>query len=909
LTLDPPTVSPKLLTQITGRYGAPFVASLPEHGPDGDHAAAFEDLRGRLSGAGVVLFPRVSPGDLDRFFYLRLLQVLRREPPLLSLSVVVLTTEPTGPRLAGGFAARFKSGWPFAQCVFLTEHGDPAALSASLGLPVSELTVSGLPVSGLPVSGLPVSGLTVSAPAGDAPSVVCPEIGASQKIALQVQRVWGRCGSTTGFENQLESLVAADYLTIRLFSDAVRRRGATLTARMGDIIAENSVNAGPHINVLAVPEGPPVPIRTRDAEIAWATWLATTATCTIRDPLVAEAARRADAVIANHLECVGPALVLAPQARLLLEIRDDRARATSEMMRRDGRSEADVRAAEAVAAGVQARVLAIPDICGHVSVAELERLGPQSQRSAILLPRAYQRSTPEPGTARAAESEAATFDVLVFGDEHPFNITSVRWFVDAVWRPYLAPEAVSVAIAGRVGRHVQDSGSGPVKQQPHEPPRRPREQTGEQTGGTSALRILGFVDDLDALRATCRLTAVPDRQGTGTAVKTLATLAAGHPLVTTPVGVRGLDPLVSDMLPAHDDAAAFAADILTLLRDPERLAERRRAVGAAQNAIRRGPDHAALLASVPRPTPRLRAERQARWARVVAAAIASDPRPFCFSPGTSFAMNGSVADGDVLLGGWHGPEAWGRWTDGDTASLRITLPAPAAEPLALELELMPSEAGGTVSVSIDGVGLATAEVVSGWVMWPIPGAVTEGKTSFLVTLRSSATICPSRSGGSTDDRILGVGVKAVRLHGRGTAGYETGKYLSTRSAAANGILLSGWHEMEDWGCWSSGRTAALELILAAPPKGRVLLELDIAPSPVRSMLTLEVNGHALAAIVPVNGGNQWLLPVDATRERSRLWITLTVSETVRPADIDASADGRTLGVGLRGLAAIDLGSS
>jgi hypothetical protein len=152
-------------------------------------------------------------------------------------------------------------------------------------------------------------------------------------------------------------------------------------------------------------------------------------------------------------------------------------------------------------------------------------------------------------------------------------------------------------------------------------------------------------------------------------------------------------------------------------------------------------------------------------------------------------------------------------------------------------------------------------------------------------------------------------VRSVCLQGRGTFEYESGRYLPARTAAANGMLLSGWHEMEDWGCWSGGRTATLELTIAAPAKGRVLLELDIAPSPVRPMLTLTVNGHELAAITPVNGGNQWLLPIDATSERSRFWITLVVSETVRPADTDPSADGRTLGVGLRGMSLIDLGTS
>jgi hypothetical protein len=685
---------------LTDLHGTPFIAALPEAGPEGDHAESFEPLSRQLQGAATVLFPRVSIGDLDRFFWLRLLQILRREPPLNTLSIIKLTAETNTPPLAGGFAARFRSSWPFTQCIFVTESGDPVSLAARIGLPINTETP------------------------------LHPDTDANPKIALQLQRIWGRCGSTTGFENQIESLVGAGFLTIRLFSDAVRRRGATLNAQMEQIITENSVHAGAHINVLAVPDGPPLSLRSQNPEAAWATWLAATAACRIHDPMVAEVARRADAVIANHLECVGPAITLAPEARLLLDIRDDRARATAELMGRDGRSEAHIRIVEAAASRAQARVLAIPDICGHVSVSEFERLSPLTQRSAILLPRVY--------TEEVQVAADPRFDVLLFGDEHPFNITSVRWFLDAVWRPYLAPAAIRVAITGRVGAHVKDN-------------------------VTSDVRILGFVDDLDAIRGASRLTVVPDRHGTGTAVKTLATLAAGHPLVTTSVGVRGLDPSVAAILPAHDDPSALAADILALLRDPERLKERRQRVHQAQQAIRRGPDHAALLATIPRPTPRVQADRQAQWAQVVAAAMQPDPRPHYFAPGVSFPMSGSPADHHVLVDGWHSPEPWGRWTDGAEASLRITLAAPTEALLALEFDLAPSPMGGMISLNIDGTDLSPIQPRPGPAAWPIPANLTRGKTSFLATLRVSETICPAQKGDSTDNRILGIGVSAVRL--------------------------------------------------------------------------------------------------------------------------------------------------
>jgi len=680
--------------------------ALPSTTPDGDQSSRFEQLLKQLRGADVVLFPDLAAGDLDRFFHLRLAQLLRREPPLPALSVVGLSPGLRKPDLAGGFADRFSSGWPFEACVFVTLADDAAPLSTRLGLPVERPDTVWTPLHSF--------------------------ARASQKTAVQFQLMWNRCGSTTGFENQVESLVRAGFLTIRLFADATSRRGETLTARLAQIIPENNEHAGAHIDAVAVPDGPPIPIRGRNHDSHWATLLAATAMCRVRDGAIAEAARRADSAVANHLECVGPALALAPRARLMLDVRDDRARQIGENLRRAGRDDAEVEIAVAAASRAQAAVLAIPDICGHVSATEFERLGRQSQRAAIVRPRPYMTQAAEPTTPR--------FDVLVFGDQHPFNIASLRWFLEEVWHPHLAAARVSVAIAGRVGHHARDLGNG-----------------------SPLLHFLGFVEDLDAVRSVSRLTVVPDRQGTGTAVKTLATLAAGHPLVSTSVGIRGLDQAASGLLPARDDPAALAADILDLLRDPDRLAGRRRLVQQAQTALRRGPDHAALLRWIPRPTPRVRRLRAARWARLTAAAIVPDKRRYVFASGVWFPMSGSAWDQQVLLDGWHGAETWGRWSDGAEASLRITLADPAADELTLELDIAPSPVGALLSLTVDDAGLGSLKPVPGSNTWDIPMGLIRGKSSFVVGLHVSETARPALSGGSSETRILGIGTARMRL--------------------------------------------------------------------------------------------------------------------------------------------------
>jgi hypothetical protein len=128
--------SPELIAWVTSRYGAPMIAALPQVRPDADHAKAFEQLLAHVREAQVVLFPDIRPSSMDRFFHLRLEQVLRMQSPLCAVSIIAISPAPDGSRLAGGFSDRFRSSWPFAHCIFITDCGDPRSLTAELGLPV-----------------------------------------------------------------------------------------------------------------------------------------------------------------------------------------------------------------------------------------------------------------------------------------------------------------------------------------------------------------------------------------------------------------------------------------------------------------------------------------------------------------------------------------------------------------------------------------------------------------------------------------------------------------------------------------------------------------------------------------------------------------------------------------------------
>ncbi len=843
LISEPNFVSISLEQQVSSRFSAPLIATLPPVTPGGDHAAAFEALLRQVGRSETVLFPDIQPGDLDTFFRLRLAQILRDQPPLRALSVVVLTTDHGGNGLAGGFANRFRTAWPFERCVFVTEAGNPVPLSAQLGLPVH------------PSDAIPQEVLRTDARSG-------------QKVALQLQMLQGGRDSSTVFENQIEDLVGSGWLTIRMFTDAGYRRGPTLDSRLEKIISESSAHAGAHINLIAVPDGPPAFIATNDPVPAWAGWLATTAACRIRDSAAIEAAKRAETVIANDLGTIGAAIHFAPRARLLLNLHADRAVTTRESMLRHERGETETEAAFAAAAQGQARLLAIPDICTYASAEDLRRLGPQSQRNAIVLPRIYLPPAPPPPSP-------PRFDLLLIGGEDVVDIASLHWFLDEVWRPHLQAAGVRVAIAGQ---EIDDAYLA-----------------------SPSLHFLGPVDDLDTVRSCCRLTVIADRGGTGVSLRLLSALAAGHPLVTTSIGLRGLETPIAGMLPAHDDPADLAADILALVGDPEHLAQRQSLVRRTQDALRRGQDYAALLKTLPLPSAAVIRRRQAGWATAVAAAIPPDRTPWHFTLDSPFPMSGSPGDARVLLDGWHEPEPWGRWTDGAEASLRIELATPTGEPLRLELELTPSAVGASLAVSVDGWRFDPIQPVPGPNGWDLPAELTAGKTRLVVTLQASETVCPAPTGAAAG-RILGIGVGSVRLVSRQPALSEIGRPMPIRSnAVPRHVLLGGWHGVEDWGCWSNGREASFQLNFAKPLDGSLRLELDLTRPPAGGALTLSVNDRALPAVEVRDGINRWNLPPEATAGQTRLFIVLTVPRTFCPAENGTPKDDRTLGVGLRGI--------
>lgn len=141
-----------------------------------------------------------------------------------------------------------------------------------------------------------------------------------------------------------------------------------------------------------------------------------------------------------------------------------------------------------------------------------------------------------------------TFDLLLVGDSHPANRESALWFVNEVFRPYLQPRGITLAVVGRLSDVLHKS-----------------------IGGVPYVFYVGFVDDLESVKALSRLSVLPDRRGTGISIKTLEAFASGLPFVATSVALRGLRDRLPPDCRTVDQASEFADEVIRALADPQRL--------------------------------------------------------------------------------------------------------------------------------------------------------------------------------------------------------------------------------------------------------------------------------------------------------------------------------------------------
>jgi glycosyltransferase involved in cell wall biosynthesis len=94
------------------------------------------------------------------------------------------------------------------------------------------------------------------------------------------------------------------------------------------------------------------------------------------------------------------------------------------------------------------------------------------------------------------------------------------------------------------------------------------------------ITLMGFVEDYEAFMTSCVVIIAPLRFGGGVKIKILEALACGRPVVTTPVGIEGIDLGPEEGLMHGHSASDLAALVAKVLRSPD----------AAATAASRGAD-------------------------------------------------------------------------------------------------------------------------------------------------------------------------------------------------------------------------------------------------------------------------------------------------------------------------------
>jgi glycosyltransferase involved in cell wall biosynthesis len=164
--------------------------------------------------------------------------------------------------------------------------------------------------------------------------------------------------------------------------------------------------------------------------------------------------------------------------------------------------------------------------------------------------------------AEAAASVAPAGGTVVFTGAMDWraNIDGIAFLMDEVWP--LVVRARPEANAVIVGRNP------------------PAELVDRAKQRALAWQFTGFVDDIRPYVAEGHVYVIPLRVGSGTRIKAFEAMAMGRPVVSTTIGVEGLDVTPGEHYLAADTAEDFAAAILRLLDDPalrERLAQAARA--------------------------------------------------------------------------------------------------------------------------------------------------------------------------------------------------------------------------------------------------------------------------------------------------------------------------------------------
>ncbi len=199
--------------------------------------------------------------------------------------------------------------------------------------------------------------------------------------------------------------------------------------------------------------------------------------------------------------------------------------------------------------------LAFPDICAAITDEDAGRIAEVSSVSVRVIPAGVDLEEFSPLDAGREE----TAHVAIIGSlRWQPNLDAVRWFLDDIWPLFKGQEPdAMLSIVGE---------SPPAWLKQWKDP---------------SVHVRGFVTDLRDLISRSTILVVPLRVGGGMRIKLLEYFALGKAVVATPVGAEGNRGKDDEHFMIREDAASFAAAMLTLVQQPEK----RRQLGINARAL------------------------------------------------------------------------------------------------------------------------------------------------------------------------------------------------------------------------------------------------------------------------------------------------------------------------------------
>jgi SAM-dependent methyltransferase len=129
------------------------------------------------------------------------------------------------------------------------------------------------------------------------------------------------------------------------------------------------------------------------------------------------------------------------------------------------------------------------------------------------------------------------------------------------------------------------------------------------------------------------------------------------------------------------------------------------------------------------------------------------------------------------------------------------------------------------------------------------------------------------------------------------------RYTASGSDSFGRLLGSGWSGLEDWGVWTDGPEAIIEMMLPPGRTGAVRLEGRVFLEPERHpRLTISVDANGTpAAFEPVSAADPravLTIPAGLADARGALRLKLTIDRPMAPAAIGVNTETRVVGLGL-----------